>query len=51
MVAPDLFVQLWRGKSGHRRTECSITRRDKHPLIMESAAENRPPSGKGEKVV
>jgi len=51
MVALDLLIQLLRGKSGHRRTGCSIIRRRRYLPSMESAAENIPPSGKGEIVV
>ena len=51
MVALGLFRQPWRGKSGHRRTGCFLTGRDSLRRIMDSATENKPPSGKGETVV
>ena len=51
MVTLGLLIQPKRGKSGHRRIGCSLTRGGLLKQIMESATENKPPSGKGETVV
>ena len=51
MVTLGLLVQPERAKTGHRRIGCSLARLGLIFQIMESATENKPPSGKGETVV
>ena len=46
MVTLGLCSQPKRGKSGHRRTGCPLTRGGSHQRIMESAAESKPPFNK-----